>query len=181
MGFLEYEVDVLDAVGNAAEESVAVEVIQLVGIQDPGQYRPVRLHLICATGGRSPGRADDGSDEIRIYVQGGPDGGGELSEDDICGERLMRLRSHVLQGMREGEVAHVVKEGRAEESLHPLQGEAHVLRLPAHEAADQPPGDVEHAEAVAEARVRGSGIDEVRGSQLLDFAQLLERGKLDDL
>ena len=107
------EVRVLDAVGYTAKVSVPREVIDLVGIQDPGEDSAVQERFPVV--GKESVPVDNGGHLLRIgsALQDGRAQG--FAEDKIPCQGFVGSQGQLLEGVRERIMPEVVEKGRNQE------------------------------------------------------------------
>jgi hypothetical protein len=148
-------VDIDIAVGDAAHERVALEVLDLVEVEGSGDEALERVGALASYQGQD---IACGTRAKRL----GQDLGDGALEDQRTGDVLVVRRTDLLQGMGERIVADVVEE-------HGRANEGRVLLEEGERAA----GEVIGAEGVLKARVGRAGVDEVGEAELADIAQAL--------
>ena len=172
----EQVVGILDPIRHAAEIRVAVQIVELVGVDHTGQQGSKQRRL--AARRRGPLLVDDGRHQLRV--------GADLlanrpshcrSEYPLRRQSLMWRHDEVFQRVGERVVTDVVHQCRAQEGIH-LPHRGPPLGTDLEQTDQHLVGDVKHTEAVPEAGVGGAGKHQVGRTELLDSAELLECGEL---
>ena len=184
---------VVPTVAHTHVDGVALKVVRLVGVDPRGDDATDEA---AHRGGLRVGLSGDEVDHVlriagEVLVDDGGDRAvahkrGDLSEQD-AGRQVLVPRGveplvvQRLEAVREGVVAEVVEERGEQARLDVALRQARRHVRIAEEREQVASRHVEHAKRVLEARVHGARVDEVRGPELPDTAQALERRVIDDL
>src|SRR5687767_752797 len=165
-------VDVDLPVRDAAHQRIALEVLDLVEIQRPGD-EPLQRRRALSADERVNARGHIAAERAGEHL------GDRAAKDQLVRDFLMVEGADLLERVRKRIMSDVMQERRRGDDRALARIDPCELAALGQEG-EGAPGEMIRAERVLEARVSGTGIDEVGEPELANVAQPLERGRVDE-